>query len=117
MVTVTATTTASARVLPANWPGKPQNWLKLAAIFTVEVVLGLMLGLLRRTRWVLAGATAFLVLVAMLLGCSGGSSTAARTPLATGTAAGSYTINVNAYTVSGSGASPDATVTIPLTVN
>lgn len=117
MVTVTATTTASAMVLPANWPWKPQNWLKLAAIFTVEVVLGLMLGLLHRTRWVLAGATAFLVLVAMLLGCSGGSSTAARTPLATGTAAGSYTINVNAYTVSGSGASPDATVTIPLTVN
>ena len=117
MVTVTATTTAGAMVLPANWPGKPQNWLKLAAIFAVEVVLGLMLGLLRRTRWVLAGATAFLVLVAMLLGCSGGSSTAARTPPAAGTAAGSYTINVNAYTVSGSGASPDATVTIPLTVN
>ena len=117
MVTVTATTTANATGMPATSPWKPQSWLKLGAIFTVEVVLGLMLGWLQRTRWALAGATAFLVLVGMLLGCSGGSSTPAPTPPAAGTIAGSYTITVNAYTVSGSGASPDASVTIPLMVN
>ena len=33
-----------------------------------------------------------------------------------GTAPGSYSITVNAYTVSGSGTTPDATVDIPLTV-
>jgi len=55
-----------------------------------------------------------LVLAGLLLGCVGSSSARASTA---GTPAGNYSITVNAYTVSGSGASPDATVRIPVTIN
>jgi hypothetical protein len=50
----------------------------------------------------------------ILLGCSRGSST----PLPSGgTTPGSYTIKLNAYTVSGNGTQPDATVNLSVTVN
>jgi len=51
----------------------------------------------------------------LLLGCSGGS-TPTPTP-GRGTTPGSYNVTVNAYTVTGNGTTPEATVSIPLTVN
>lgn len=55
-----------------------------------------------------------LLIVINLPGCSGGSS---NPPPSGGTTPGSYSVTVNAYTVSGSGTQPDVTVTIPVTVN
>jgi beta-glucanase (GH16 family) len=55
-----------------------------------------------------------LLIVVNLPGCSGGTSSP---PPSDGTTPGSYTITVNAYTVSGSGTQPDATAAIPVTVN
>lgn len=52
----------------------------------------------------------------MLLGCGGGSGSTPPPP-GNGTTPGSYTITVNAYTVSATGTTPDATVSIPVTVN
>ena len=115
-VTITVATTANASALPAAWRWNAQNGLKLAAIFAVEIALGLLFGRLRRTRWALAGATALVVLVAMLLGSRGVRSTPAALP-AVGTAPGGYTLIVKAFTVSGNGTTPDATATIPLNVN
>lgn len=116
-VTVSVTTTANTMLPPGPWRREFRDWGRLLAAVCAGVLVVALLGLLRRMRWVLAGATAFLLLVAMVLGCSGGSTTPAPTPPGSGTMPGSYTITVNAYTVSGSGASADASVTIPLTVN
>lgn len=116
MVTITVATIANTAVLPGAWRWTPQDGRKLAAIFALEVALGLLVVLIRRTRWALAGARAFLVAAAMLIGCAGGSTTPAASA-AVGTAPGSYSVIVNAYTISGNGTTPDATLTIPLTVN
>ena len=51
----------------------------------------------------------------MLLGSRGVRSTPAAPVV--GTAPGGYTLTVKAFTVSGNGTTPDATATIPLTVN
>jgi beta-glucanase (GH16 family) len=115
MVTVTVTTTANASVRPAVWPWRVQGWGRRTGIVAAATLLVLLLRSFGSMRWAFAGATA--VLGAMLLGCSGVRTTATPTPPARGTAPGSYSITVNVYTVSGSGASPDASVTIPLTVN
>jgi hypothetical protein len=56
------------------------------------------------------------LLLILLLGCSGGGSTTVP-PTGGGTTPGSYTVTINAYTISGNGTNADATTSIPLTVN
>jgi hypothetical protein len=50
-------------------------------------------------------------------GASGGSSSNNGGGTGSGTAPGNYTVTVNAYTVSNTSGTPDATATIALTVN
>lgn len=116
-LTISITTAANSALLPVSWrwgtPGLPS----LAALGLLAVIIVLLVKLARRHRWVPAGAVSFFVLAALLLGCSGGSNGGSTPPPSGGTTPGSYTITVNAYTVSGNGTTPDSTVTIPLTVN
>lgn len=75
-----------------------------------------------RTRTVRRGLQAGLgcILLATLIApsCGGGSNgNSGGGTSGGGTTPGNYTIKVNAYTVSNTGATPDATVSIPLTVN
>ena len=115
--TVSVITTANSGTVPTTWRWGMQNWGAVAAS-----VLGMALCFValrvtkRRVRWASAPTCVVVVLAAILLGCSG-SSTASQPPPGNGTTPGSYAITVNAYTVSGNGANPDASVTIPFTVN
>lgn len=114
-VTVSINTTANSALLPlfSRWrtPGLPS----LAGLALLAAIGVLLLNLARRLRWAPASAIAFFFLAVLLLGCSGGSSS--TPPPSGGTTPGSYTITVNAYTLSANGTTPDSTVTIPLTVN
>jgi hypothetical protein len=69
----------------------------------------------RRLPRAYAAGIVCLLLAAILPGCSGGRNNSL--PSGGGTTPGNYTITVNAYTVSNNGTKPDASVTIPLTVN
>jgi beta-glucanase (GH16 family) len=115
-VTVSVATTANSMVLPFG------SWRRMlyAARFAFAALL-VLLGCAARWRgralrpaYALGGA--LLLCGGLLLGCSGGGG-AAPTPPPGGTTPGSYTVTVNAYTLTGNGTQPDATVSIPLTVN
>jgi len=115
-LTVGITTSAANAVMA--WrvvPNRMRTLPVLGGLACFALICGLHIaGLsLRRQRWHFA-AVAVLVWAGLLLGCAGGSSAA---PPSGGTPAGNYTISVNAYTVSGAGTTPDATVRIPVTVN
>jgi len=115
-VTVSVATTANSMVLPfGSW------WRMLYAARFAFAALVVLLGCAARWRgralrpgYALGGA--LLLCGGLLLGCSGGGG-AAPTPPPGGTTPGSYTVTVNAYTLTGNGTQPDATVSIPLTVN
>jgi len=116
-VTVSATTTANALLPPVAWRWRIGNWGSALAVIVACALPAALFRPLRRARWAPAVGTGFLLLVALLLGCSGGGSSTTPPGGGGGTTPGSYTITVNAYTVSGNGTSPDASTTIPLTVN
>lgn len=115
--TVTVTTTANSILLPISWRWRVGNWATAAlGLFVLLPFWAVLRTSLRRMRWASAGVLGILLLAVVLLGCSGGA-TAPQPQPGGGTTPGSYTITVNAYTVSGSGTNPDASVNVPLTVN
>jgi beta-glucanase (GH16 family) len=116
-VSVSVLTTANALLPPMTWHWRSPNWIGLFAVLLLAAVGAAVLNSLRRLRWASTAAIGFVLLIAILLGCSGGGSSAPPPPPGSGTTPGSYTVTVNAYTVSGPGTNADATTTIPLTVN
>jgi len=115
-VTVSVATTANAMLPPVAWRWRMPNWGSALAVIIACALLAALFRPVRRARWAPAVGTGLFLLVALLLGCSGGGSSTTPPPSG-GTTPGSYTITVNAYTVSGNGANPDASTPIPLTVN
>ena len=116
MVTVKVLTTANALVPPTSL------WRRIYGVaqFVLLALLGVMaVRFAVKWRRTLRPAdvlgTALLAGSAILLGCAGGNS--AMTPPGSGTTPGNYSIIVSAYTVSGDGANPDATASVPLSVN
>jgi beta-glucanase (GH16 family) len=116
-VSVSVLTTTNALLPPMTWHWPNANWMGFFVTLLTVAVGAAILNSLRRLRWVFTVAISFVLLVGILLGCSGGGSSTTPPPAGNGTTAGSYTVTVNAYTVSGTGASPDASTTIPLIVN
>jgi beta-glucanase (GH16 family) len=114
-VSVAVLTTANAVLVPTLWRWTMPRWRQAAAVITAGVLCVVLLTFLRRLRWFSAAGMAF-VLLALLLGCSG-SGTSTTPPSGLGTPPGSYSVTVNAYTVSGNETNPDASSTITLTVN
>jgi len=117
-VTVSVATTANSMVLPfGSW----WRMLEAARFAFAALVAVLLLGFAARWRgralrpaYALGGV--LLLCGGLLLGCSGGGGST-PTPPPGGTTPGSYTVTVNAYTLTGSGTTPDATASIPLSVN
>jgi len=118
--TVIVTTAANSLLLPRGFGWNWTKGLGLTLLLLVLVTLWLprLLSMRAGRRVLQLASVVALVFVPLLLGCGGstggnsggGSSGGGTTP-------GSYSITVNAYTVSGSGNSADATIQIPLTVN
>ena len=128
-VTVTVTTTANSSeaklITPRTRTPQIRAWLPIAVagfLLSIVVIPG---GRVRsRTSLICCALAAGLVLTGSMAGCGGGSNTTTTTPTPpsnNGTTAGSYTVNVFAFTESnvsdGTNAKADATVSIPLTVN
>jgi len=120
-VNVTTTSNAAAALQPKALVAKHIFFAStfsalgfvLVSIFIVPARWG------RNLRNCLGGAGLMLALV-MHPGCggaSGGSSSNNGGGTGSGTAPGNYTVTVNAYTVSNTSGTPDATATIALTVN
>jgi beta-glucanase (GH16 family) len=114
--TITVVTAANRAAVP--WIRKGPRTREMEFVASVVLVMLIWAFLcagfpVRRSLHV--AASLVLVAAGLLLGCAGGSS--APPPNSGGTPPGNYSITVNAYTVSGSGATPDATVRIALTVN
>ena len=116
-VTVSVATTANSLLPPMSpwW-----RMLEVARFAVVALVAVVLLGFAAKWRarawrpaYVLGGM--LLLCGGVLLGCGGGSTT--TPPPGGGTTPGSYNVTVNAYTLTGNGTTPDATVSIPLTVN
>jgi beta-glucanase (GH16 family) len=112
-VTVSLATTANAAATAFRW-----GLRNVGGVVAILSVLAIFHFLSRLRGSALRPGPALgmglLLVVANLPGSSGGSSVA---PPSGGTTPGSYTITVNAYTVSGNGSQADATATIPVTVN
>jgi beta-glucanase (GH16 family) len=114
-VNVSLITTANPAAAGTGFPFPPRERESFGALLFVCLLCGLgyqMRGGMLRLRPLLG--TGFFLMVMSLPGCGGGISN--PTP-GGGTSPGSYRITVDAYTVSGSAAQPDATVTIPVTLN
>ena len=117
-VGVTVTTAANALVPPMDF------WRRMldGARFAVVALLAMLwLGWAakqrgRRLRPAYALAGMLLLCAGLWLGCGGGAASTPTPPPVSGTTPGNYTLTVNAYTLTGTGTSPDATVSIPLTV-
>ena len=115
-LTVGITSAANSAVVPWRFvPDRMRSLPVLAGVACLVLICALQLtDLSPRRRWWQFTSAVLLVSVGLLLGCAGGSSAA---PPSGGTPAGNYSIAVNAYTVSGSGTTPDATVRVSVTVN
>lgn len=113
--TVTVTTTANASMIPWHLMRNHSRGFECIGSLTGLLVICALLGagVPARRRLEMAGGV-ILASAGLLLGCAGGAS---ATPATGGTPPGNYSMTVNAYTVSGNGTTPDATVRIPLTVN
>jgi len=123
--TVTVTTTANSMLPPFLLDPNVRFWMpvELAALLVLARLLKK--GRARRLpRWangiVLAGVV---LAAALVVGCGSGAcipngcgTCGVECPQHNGTTPGTYTVSVNAYTVSSNGAAPDATVNIVLTV-
>jgi hypothetical protein len=117
-VSISVMTTANALLPPMAWHWHNPNWIGFFAIILLMGIIATILKSLRRPRWASTAVISLVLLVAILFGCSGGGgSSTPPPPTGGGTTPGSYTVTVNAYTVSGTGSSPDSSATIPLTVN
>lgn len=116
-VTVSAATTANSFLPPM---GTWWRMLDVARFAVMALVATVLLGF--AAKWGDRGLRPAYILGGMLLLCGGlvlgrsGGSTPTP-PLGGGTTPGSYSVTVNAYTLTGNGTTPDATVSIPLTVN
>jgi beta-glucanase (GH16 family) len=113
--TVTMTTAANASMSPWHLlRNGPRGFQCIGSLLGVLVIWALLwAGVPARRRLQMAGSV-MLAAAGLLLGCAGGASAA---PPTGSTPPRNYSITVNAYTVSGNGTTPDATVRIPLTVN
>jgi beta-glucanase (GH16 family) len=116
--TVTITTAANGSMIPWRFTGKQIGGLELllGTLFVVVFCALLRSAAIARRRVRQATGSLVLVTAGLLLGCAGGSSANPR-PLSGVTTPGNYTITVRAYTVTGTGTTPDATVRIPITVD
>jgi beta-glucanase (GH16 family) len=116
---VSVTTTANTAAAAMRWKTIPSGPWAIPSLALGTLLLALALVPARRQtgRNGMAAFGALLVL-ALLASCGGSSSPATVPPsISNGTAPGSYTITVNAYTVSNTTGTPDQTLSIPLTVN
>jgi beta-glucanase (GH16 family) len=118
-VTVSVTTTANALLLP---PGPGWRMFDGARFALAALAAVLLLGFAAKWRgrasrpgYALGGI--LLLCGGLWLACSSGGGSTLTPPPSNGTTPGSYTIALNAYTLTGTGTTPDATVNIPLTVN
>jgi len=116
-VTVSVATTANSFLPPMSPRWRMLDVARFAVVTPVAVVLLGFAAKWRDRAWRPATILGGMLLLCggVLLGCSGGS-TPTPTP-GGGTTPGSYSVTVNAYTLTGNGTAPDATVSIPLTVN
>jgi len=114
---VTVATTANSGGVTALLHWRGPIWGSVACMLVTVILLfvALQTSVQRLSRVSVVGIALFLA-AGILLGCSGGGSSTPPPPSG-GTTPGSYTITVNAYTLSGNGTNADATVSIPLTVN
>ena len=121
--TATGTVTASVATTANSFLPPMSHWwrmLDLARFVVVALVAAVLLGFAAkrparawRPATILGGM--LLLCGGVLLGSSGGSTP--TPPPGGGTTPGSYSVTVNAFTLTGNGTAPDATVSIPLTVN
>jgi beta-glucanase (GH16 family) len=116
-VTVSVATTANSFLPPMGLWWRMLDVARFAFGALVAAVL-----LWFKAKWrVLARHPAYLVggtlllCGGLLLGCGGGSTV--TPPPSGGTTPGNYSVTLNAYTLTGNGTTPDAMVSIPLTVN
>jgi len=117
-ITVSVATTANAALVPFGPSWRVFEAVRLALVALVAVLLVGFSGKwrARALRPVYALAAALFLCGGFVLGCSGAGGSAAPRP-GNGTTPGSYTMKVSAYTLTGKGTTPDASVSIPLTVN
>ena len=115
-ITVLTTSNALAPPRSFRWRIPGGGWSLVPGIVLSLFLLLTMRMRAKTLRPASALGMTLLLLAAILLGCGGGNSTMPPPP-GNGTPPGSYSVTVNAYTVSGNGTAPDATVNIPLTVN
>jgi hypothetical protein len=115
--TVNVRTTANMAALVGEpKPGR----LILPLLAGVFALLGLVLAPRRPERGFRRSLSGAFLAMALLLsfGCGGsGSNPGGGGGGSSGTPPGSYSVTVNAFTVSNSGGVPDSTVSIPVTVN
>jgi len=116
--TLTVFTTTNSILIPQSYRRDPYGIVKTAAIVAAVMILLVIMARLYRSlhRPGFAVGTLVILLAGIFVGCSGGTSTT-QPPPGNGTPPGNYTITVNAYTLTGNGTKPDATVSVPLTVN
>ena len=116
--TLSVFTTSNSIVPPQSFrPGPFWGVRSAAALFAMVILLAILARLYRNLqRPGFAVGTLLILLAAIFVGCGGGMSTV-QPPPGNGTTPGNYTVTVNAYTLTGNGTTPDATVMVPLTVN
>jgi len=111
-VSLTTSANTASAVMAPGW--RPRNVGSVAAMLLASAIFYFLYRLRGTTvRAMPALGIGLFLIGAMFLGCSGGNSTA---PPSGGTTPGSYAITLSAYTISGNGNQPDATVSIPVTV-
>ncbi|MHB8655474.1 MAG: glycoside hydrolase family 16 protein [Terriglobia bacterium] len=123
--TVTMNTTANSLMTPVLFAPRVRTGLPvaLAALMLILLVAAFVVPRARvlratskRIRLVGLVLASAIIIIASCGGAGGYNSASAPVPSG-GTTPGIYTVTVNAYTVSGNGTIPDATVTFNLTVN
>ena len=116
-VTVSITTTAHASMPPVIFAWRRLDiWPYALTAWAALLLLGLAPKRRGSVRRVASAAGAVLLLCGgLLMGC--GSGMGSPPASSGGTPPGTYSISLNAYTLTGTETAPDATATIPLTVN